>query len=144
MKIALDPCMFRALPLDEMVRTVAELGYQYIDLSPRDDFMPFFLHPRADDERVADLKNSLRRHGVQLSSVLPLYMWSSPDETERRSTAAPTGPPRARPPSGVPWRNYSPSSNARASPSTWRRTRTTSVRRTHRRSTSFASSTSPG
>lgn len=70
MKIALDPYMFRALPLDEMVRTVAELGYQYIELSPRDDFMPFFLHPRADDERVADLKNSSRRHGVQPSSVL--------------------------------------------------------------------------
>jgi hypothetical protein len=85
MKIALDPYMFRALPLDEMVRTVAYLGYQYIELSPRDDFMPFFLHPRADDERVADLKNSLRRHGVQLSSVLPLYKWSSPDETERQA-----------------------------------------------------------
>ncbi|GAX58409.1 protein iolH [Streptomyces olivochromogenes] len=49
MEITLDPYMFRALPLDEMVRTVAELGYQYAELSPRDDFMPFFLHPRAND-----------------------------------------------------------------------------------------------
>jgi myo-inositol catabolism protein IolH len=47
--------------------------------------MPFFLHPWADDERVADLKNSLRRHGVQLSSVLPLYKWPSPDENERQT-----------------------------------------------------------
>ncbi|GAB2758979.1 sugar phosphate isomerase/epimerase family protein [Streptomyces bullii] len=85
MKIALDPYMFRALPLDEMVRTVAELGYEYIELSPRDDFMPFFLHPRADDERVAEFKRALRTHGVQLSSVLPLYKWSSPDETERQA-----------------------------------------------------------
>jgi myo-inositol catabolism protein IolH len=85
MKIALDPYMFRALPMDDMVRTVAELGYAYIELSPRDDFMPFFLHPRADDERVAALKRSLRTHGVQLSSVLPLYKWSSPDETERQA-----------------------------------------------------------
>jgi myo-inositol catabolism protein IolH len=54
-------------------------------LSPRDDFMPFFLHPRADDERIAELKNALRTHGVKLSSVLPLYKWSSPDETERRA-----------------------------------------------------------
>jgi myo-inositol catabolism protein IolH len=45
MKIALDPYMFRSLPIDDMVRTVAELDYQYIELSPRDDFMPFFLHP---------------------------------------------------------------------------------------------------
>lgn len=71
MKIALDPYMFRALPIDDMVRTVAELGYEYIELSPRDDFMPFFLHPRADDERIAELKNALRVHGVKLSSVLP-------------------------------------------------------------------------
>ncbi|MEU2723851.1 sugar phosphate isomerase/epimerase [Streptomyces smyrnaeus] len=85
MKIALDPYMLRSLPLDEMVRTVAELGYEYIELSPRDDFMPFFLHPRADDDRVAQLKDSLRRHGVKLSSVLPLYKWSSPDETERQT-----------------------------------------------------------
>ncbi|MDX3380678.1 sugar phosphate isomerase/epimerase [Streptomyces niveiscabiei] len=85
MKIALDPYMFRALPIDAMVRTVADLGYEYIELSPRDDFMPFFRHPRADDERIAELKNSLRAHGVQLSSVLPLYKWSSPDESERRA-----------------------------------------------------------
>jgi sugar phosphate isomerase/epimerase len=52
--------MFRALPIDEMVRTIAELGYEYIELSPRDDFMRFFLHPRADDERIDQLKNSLR------------------------------------------------------------------------------------
>ncbi|GAA3845519.1 hypothetical protein GCM10023083_89330 [Streptomyces phyllanthi] len=74
MKIALDPYMLRTLPMDDMVRTVAELGYEYIELSPRDDFMPFFPHPRADDERVAALKKSLRTHGVQLSSVLPLRL----------------------------------------------------------------------
>ncbi|NGO70370.1 sugar phosphate isomerase/epimerase family protein [Streptomyces boncukensis] len=85
MKITLDPYMLRGLSVDDMVRTVAELGYAYIELSPRDDFMPFFLHPRADDAKVRELRDALRRHGVQLSSVLPLYRWSSPDETERRA-----------------------------------------------------------
>jgi myo-inositol catabolism protein IolH len=84
MKIALDPYMFRALPMQEMVRTVADVGYSYIELSPREEFMPFFLHPRADDQKVAELKNVLRETGVQLSSVLPLYKWSSPDEAERQ------------------------------------------------------------
>jgi hypothetical protein len=51
----------------------------------RADFMPFFLHPRADDARVQELKQSLRTHGVRLSSVLPPYKWSSPDETERQA-----------------------------------------------------------
>lgn len=83
MKIALDPYMFRMLPVPEMVRTVADLGYEYIELSPRDDFMPFFLHPRADRAGVAELKQALRDNGVQLSSLLPLYRWSGPDEAER-------------------------------------------------------------
>lgn len=85
MKIALDPYMLRKLPVPEMVRTVAEIGYEYIELSPRDEFMPFFQHPRADDERVAELKKALQDNKVQLSSVLPLYKWSSPDETERQA-----------------------------------------------------------
>ncbi|MEV4729515.1 sugar phosphate isomerase/epimerase [Saccharopolyspora sp. NPDC049426] len=85
MKIAIDPHMFRTLPIGEMVRTVAEIGYEHIELSPRDDFMPFFVHPRADDERVAELKSALRETGVQLASVLPLYRWSGPDETERQA-----------------------------------------------------------
>ncbi|MDI2030294.1 sugar phosphate isomerase/epimerase [Saccharopolyspora sp. TS4A08] len=85
MKIAIDPHMFRALPIREMVRTVADIGYEHIELSPRDDFMPFFLHPRADDERVAELKSALRETGVGLASVLPLYRWSGPDETERQA-----------------------------------------------------------
>lgn len=85
MKIALDPYMLRKLPMTEMVRTVAEIGYEYIELSPREEFMPFFLHPRADDEKVAELKKVLTETGVRLSSVLPLYRWSSTDETERQA-----------------------------------------------------------
>jgi myo-inositol catabolism protein IolH len=85
MKIALDPYMLRKLPMAEMVRTVADIGYEWIELSPRAEFMPFFLHPRADDAKVAELKKMLRETGVSLSSVLPLYKWSSPDESERQA-----------------------------------------------------------
>ncbi|GAB3982921.1 sugar phosphate isomerase/epimerase [Actinoallomurus acanthiterrae] len=85
MKIALDPYMFRALPLTEVVRTAADLGYSHIELSPRPDFMPFFLHPRADDAKVAELRTALRETGVELASILPLYKWSSTDETERQA-----------------------------------------------------------
>ncbi|GGU97094.1 hypothetical protein GCM10010260_36010 [Streptomyces filipinensis] len=84
MKIALDPHMFRA-PIDAMVRAPAELGYASIELFPRHDFMPFFLHPRADDAPVAELEQPPRTHGVRLSSVLPLYTGSSPDEEERQA-----------------------------------------------------------
>jgi myo-inositol catabolism protein IolH len=85
MKIALDPYMFRHLPLPEVVRTAADIGYQYLELSPRDDFMPFFRHPRADRDKVAELKAALRETGVRVASVLPLYRWSGPDEDERQA-----------------------------------------------------------
>jgi myo-inositol catabolism protein IolH len=49
MKIAIDPYMFRTTPLLELPALVADLGFEYIELSPREDFTPFFLHPRADD-----------------------------------------------------------------------------------------------
>lgn len=85
MKIALDPYMFRATPLLELPGLVADLGYEYIELSPREDFAPFFLHPRANDATVSALRRALAAAGVQVSSVLPLYRWSGPDEDERQA-----------------------------------------------------------
>ncbi|HEX2143351.1 MAG TPA: sugar phosphate isomerase/epimerase [Glycomyces sp.] len=85
MKIALDPTPFRHLSLQDMVRTAAELGYEYLELSPRDDFMPFFVHPRADADRIKELKAALAETGVQIASMLPLYKWSSPEEDERQA-----------------------------------------------------------
>jgi myo-inositol catabolism protein IolH len=85
MKIALDPYMFRSTPLTELPQLVADLGYQYIELSPRDDFLPFFLHPRADRSRIAQFKQALDAAGVEVASVLPLYKWSGPDEDERQA-----------------------------------------------------------
>jgi myo-inositol catabolism protein IolH len=85
MKIALDPYMFRRTPLLELPGLVAELGYRWIELSPRDDFMPFFNHPRVNDATVAAFKKELSAVGVGISSVLPLYKWSGPDEDDRQA-----------------------------------------------------------
>jgi myo-inositol catabolism protein IolH len=85
MKIALDPYMLRQVPLTELPGVVADLGYQHIELSPRDDFMPFFLHPRADGASIAAFKAALAGAGVEVATVLPLYRWSGPDEDERQA-----------------------------------------------------------
>jgi len=85
MKIALDPYMLRKVPLLELPRTVADLGYRHIELSPRDDFLPFFLHPRASSAEVAAFKRELAAAEVEVSSVLPLYKWSGPDEDVRQA-----------------------------------------------------------
>jgi myo-inositol catabolism protein IolH len=85
MRIALDPYMLRTVPLVELPGLVAELGYEHIELSPREDFIPFFVHPRADAATIAGFKKALAGAGVSVSSVLPLYRWSGPDEDERQA-----------------------------------------------------------
>ena len=85
MRIALDPYMLRTVPLTELPGLVADLGYEHIELSPREDFIPFFVHPRADKATIAGFKKALASAGVSVSSVLPLYKWSGPDEDERQA-----------------------------------------------------------
>jgi myo-inositol catabolism protein IolH len=85
MKIALDPYMLRSVPLLALPRTVADLGYHHIEMSPRDDFLPFFRHPRIDDAGVAAFRRELAAAEVSVASVLPLYRWSGPDEDARQA-----------------------------------------------------------
>ncbi len=85
MKLALDPYMFRRVPLLDLPALVAELGYEYIELSPRPDFIPFFVHPRADRATIAAFRRALDAAGVEIATVLPLYRWAGPDEDERQA-----------------------------------------------------------
>ncbi|MFF2849030.1 sugar phosphate isomerase/epimerase family protein [Streptomyces sp. NPDC058001] len=85
MKIALDPYMIRDVPLLELPAVVAELGYEWIELSPREDFIPFFRHPRVDDGTVRRFRTALESAGVGISSLLPLFRWSGPDEDDRQA-----------------------------------------------------------
>jgi myo-inositol catabolism protein IolH len=85
MKVALDPYMFRTTALTALPGLVADLGYQYIELSPREDFIPFFKHPRADRATIARFKVALASAGVEVTSLLPLFRWSGPDEDERQA-----------------------------------------------------------
>jgi len=84
-QITLDPYMLRSTPLTELPGLVADLGYEYIELSPRDDFMPFFLHPRADRGSIKAFKDALGAADVKLACTLPLYRWAGPDEDERQA-----------------------------------------------------------
>ncbi|WP_347355035.1 sugar phosphate isomerase/epimerase family protein [Intrasporangium sp.] len=86
MRLALDPYMIRqTTTLDTLPGVVAEHGFEWIELSPREDFIPFFNHPRVDDATVARFRRELSAAGVGVSSVLPLFRWSGPDEVERQA-----------------------------------------------------------
>ena len=41
MKLALDPAMYTDLSMKAVIDKAARLGYDYIELSPREDFIPF-------------------------------------------------------------------------------------------------------
>jgi myo-inositol catabolism protein IolH len=86
MKIALDPTPFHHdYELLEFPRVVAELGYEYLQLTPHRDFIPFFNHPRADDDLVAKFRKACADAGVGIASVLPVLRWSGPDEDAREA-----------------------------------------------------------
>jgi myo-inositol catabolism protein IolH len=84
MKIALDPTpFFSTHELLEFPRVVADLGYEWIQLTPHPDLIPFFSHPRADAALLRDIKKSCSDAGVGISSLLPVLRWSGPDEEVR-------------------------------------------------------------
>jgi myo-inositol catabolism protein IolH len=86
-KIALDPTPFHHdLDLLEFPRKVADLGYEYLQLTPHRDVIPFFRHPKADDDLVDAFAAACADAGVQVASVLPVLRWSGPDR-ETRETA---------------------------------------------------------
>src|SRR3954468_15362594 len=77
--------MLRRTPLLELPGVVADLGYEHIELSPRSDFMPFFVHPRANRQMISDFRRELDAAGVEIACVLPLYRWAGPDEDARQA-----------------------------------------------------------
>ncbi len=83
MKIALDPYMHRHVPLLELPRFVKALGYDWIELSPRADFLDWWVNPRVFPERIRDFKRALKDADVKLASLLPMYRWASPHAVER-------------------------------------------------------------
>jgi myo-inositol catabolism protein IolH len=86
MKIALDPTPYHSSnSLLEFPRIAADLGYEYLQLTPHADFIPFFNHARADDELVAAFGAAAKDAGIGISSLLPVLRWSSPDEDAREA-----------------------------------------------------------
>jgi myo-inositol catabolism protein IolH len=85
-KIALDPAMYHAdLSVADEVRKAADLGYEYLELSPRADFFFWHRYPKADDAAIAEVNKACKETGVNLLTLVPVFNWSSPDEQERQA-----------------------------------------------------------
>lgn len=86
MKLALDPQLYYAThTVYELPDVVARLGYEWMELSPKADLVPFFKYPRIDDAGVRRLRKITADAGVQIASILPVQRWSGPDEDQRRA-----------------------------------------------------------
>jgi myo-inositol catabolism protein IolH len=85
-RIALDPTPFHHTnSLLEFPQVAADLGYEWLQMTPHADFIPFFNHPKADDDLVRQLKKACRGAGVGIASTLPVLRWSGPDEDAREA-----------------------------------------------------------
>jgi myo-inositol catabolism protein IolH len=85
-KLALDAQMFfGTASVYELPDIAASLGYSWIELSPKDDFLPFFRHPRIDDAGVRKLKKITADSGVGIASIIPLNRWAGPNEDQRQA-----------------------------------------------------------
>jgi myo-inositol catabolism protein IolH len=86
MRIAFDPTPLHAThQFLDFPRVTAELGYEWIQLTPHADFLPFFRYPRADSDLLKATRQAASNAGIGISSLLPVQRWSSPDEDERQA-----------------------------------------------------------
>src|SRR4051794_5344307 len=86
MRIAFDPTPLHAThAFLDFPRVTAELGFEWIQLTPHPDFLPFFAHPRVDRALLATTKKAVADAGIRISSLLPVQRWSSPDESQREA-----------------------------------------------------------
>jgi myo-inositol catabolism protein IolH len=86
MRIAFDPTPLHSThSFLDFPRVTADLGYEWIQLSPHVDFLPFFRYPRVERELLLATKRAVAQAGIQVSSLLPVQRWSSPDEPQREA-----------------------------------------------------------
>jgi myo-inositol catabolism protein IolH len=85
-KIALDPTPYHAShDFLEFFDVAAAAGYEWIQLTPHPDFIPFFSHPRVNAAYLAKVKKRAADAGVGICSLLPVQRWSWPDELPREA-----------------------------------------------------------
>ncbi len=89
MKIAFDvDVLAKQMGIRDMVRTVADWGYGYIEQSPHPRINPFYKHPLFSRECEKEYRDALKETGVAISSFIVVYRWSGPDEEQRKMAVA--------------------------------------------------------
>lgn len=85
MKLAVDPCLLRRLPVPDMFASVAQAGYQAVELSPRDGFLAHRQEDRPAREVIRSLNEASGQWQIDIASLFIVQPWASPDDDERLS-----------------------------------------------------------
>src|ERR1700727_702812 len=85
MKLAVDPCLLRRLPVPDMFASVAQAGYQAVELSPRDGFLAHRQEDRPAREVIRSLNEASGQWQIDIASLFIVQPWASPDNDERLS-----------------------------------------------------------
>lgn len=88
MKIALDPAMLNARPVEASLRAAADAGYRYVELCNRPDFIPAFGPLRASPAQLRAARAAADATGVEFASIAVIQSWSDPDEAARARAVA--------------------------------------------------------
>ncbi|GAA1009772.1 sugar phosphate isomerase/epimerase [Nocardiopsis tropica] len=85
-RIALDPTPFHSThAFLDFFDVAARAGYEWIQLTPHPEFVPFFGHPRVDRAHLATVRKRAADAGVGIASLLPVQRISWPDEPQREA-----------------------------------------------------------
>ena len=98
MKIALDPLLHADLSIPDIPRVASELGFEYLEMCSRDEFIPEYLPPRASRQAIRDFKQALRDANVKLFPCSSRFAGQARTKTSVRRRFA-TGNGRSRLPS---------------------------------------------
>jgi myo-inositol catabolism protein IolH len=83
MKLAIDPCLLRQLPVGEMFDTVARAGYEAVELSPRDGFLIHRHESRPASAVLREITEASSQCQVDVASIFVVQPWASTDADER-------------------------------------------------------------
>ncbi|GAC57776.1 inositol catabolism protein IolH [Gordonia hirsuta DSM 44140 = NBRC 16056] len=84
--IALDPTPYHAThDFLDFFDVAAANGYEWIQLTPHPDWIPFFGHPRVDAALIAAVGKRAAAAGVRITSLLPVQRLSWPEEPLRQA-----------------------------------------------------------
>jgi myo-inositol catabolism protein IolH len=87
-KIALDPAMLNARPIDDAFAATAAAGYPYVELGNRTDLVPAFGPMTAPREELARVRRAAVASGLGIASVAVIQAWSNPDEDTRKQAVS--------------------------------------------------------